>query len=100
MVFQFASELGANWSICRQFNCQLLETAVEGADFFAHSLVELLMCARYGEGAVVMPETADLCQLGNTFPDYRVATTCGANHEEDRPRIGVGEDFFDVVLKC
>ena len=47
-----------------------------------------------------MSKTTDLCQLGNTLPDRWVTTARGANHEEDRPRMGVGEDLFDGVLKC
>ena len=49
------------------------------------------MCACHGEGVVVMPKTADLCQLGNTLSD---SPSGGAEHclwalriasEEGRP---------------
>ena len=99
MVFQFPSEPGPIGTIRRQFDRQLLETAVEGADFLAYSLVEFGVCACADPGVVVTSETANLCQRGNALSDRRVVTAPGAYHEEDRPRMSIGEDFFDVVLE-
>ena len=82
-----------------QIGRQMLEFAVEPADFMVQPVTELCVGAGHGDSIVAASKTARIRQPSHPALDGRVATAPGTNHEQDRSCVRVGEDVFDVLLE-